>query len=263
MTSVAILDTYKGTFGFVRRNIGPLARGAAVSFFLVLALNYAVLFFGGDGRAPWISFVQVALTVLIEVPVITNAIRLASLPYEQARPTLGFRFQPRDLHMLGALLLIGGPYLIMSLLTVTVLGDFVQEFQKIDPKSPPETWPKVPAAAGLVMLGMVASLIWACIAWCRLGVAIPARALGGDLGFGEAWRMTAGNGLRIFGLFALLILTAVAALWIVMTLAAALTVAIPDARVAGAISLLFLAALSLAILTVLFAALASVYRQLT
>jgi hypothetical protein len=182
MKKISIGSIFGEAYGLTFGNLGLFARVAIVPFLLILAMNLAVLLFASPKPAGWIGIAQNILTIIIEVPLLTSWHRFALLPRNQSLPTLGFAFTLREIRFFGYLLLMSMSFTV-PLFVIGAAGQGAG------------------LAAGLLFLVLAIGVL---LLWARVGLVFPASAVGDPVRLADSWRITEGNGWRIFWLMVLI-----------------------------------------------------------
>lgn len=181
MRKILIGATFGQAYGLTFGNLGLFARVAAIPFLLIVAMNLAVAFFAQPKPPGWVPVAEQVLSFIIQVPLLTSWHRFVLLPRERALPTMGFNFTVREIRFSGYLLMMTMS-LSIPLLFVSAAGKNV-------------------GAAALLFLVLVIVLM---LVWSRLCLVFPASAVGDPVRLADSWRITKGNGWRIFWLTILL-----------------------------------------------------------
>lgn len=239
MKKILIGKTFGEAYTLTFTNLGLFARVAAVPFLLILAMNLAVLIFAPAKPSGWIGIAQNILTIIIEVPLLTSWHRFSLLARGQALPTMGFLFSFREIRFFGYLLLMSMSFMV-PLIVVGAAG------QKAGP-----------AIAFLFFLLAIA-VLWM---WGRLGLVFPAAAVGDQVRLADSWRLTQGNGWRMFWLLILISLPFAGATIALAMMFGTIAFAAKDTSIFALMSIpmVFLAILSAGIYA---STLSVVYREL-
>ncbi len=195
MRKILIGATFGQAYGLTFGNLGLFARVAAIPFLLIVAMNLAVAFFAQPKPPGWVPIAEQVLSFIIQVPLLTSWHRFVLLPRERALPTMGFNFTVREIRFSGYLLMMTMS-LSIPLLFVSAAGQNVgAAAQNVGAAT------QNVGAAVLFFLVLVIVLI---LVWSRLCLVFPASAVGDPVRLADSWRITKGNGWRIFWLTILL-----------------------------------------------------------
>lgn len=202
MRKLSIGATFGQAYSLTFGNLGLFARVAAVPFGLILAMNLALILFANPPK-DWMVIAQNILTIIIQVPIFTSWHRFTLLPRSQAVPTMGFTFTLREVRFFGYLLAMSLSIATPSLLLI---------------------------AAGQQGNRLVALLLLVVVllVWARLILVFPAAAVGDRVHLRDSWRLTQGNGWRIFWLQILVSLPLGAVMLILLMIFASIVVATRD-----------------------------------